>query len=213
MRYLLLLIFFSFSAFSAQLNRTELAKKLHTTIIPKVGNLEGFSMEEAIKALTVFSNNKINFIYFPQGLNQKLEAPNLTPHPQIDPVTGLPSHRPAPAGLGGVQVGGIPPYGNVPLPLMFPAGGLPPAGANLTPPMGVGAKQDTPPSFKIVTGELHNLTVKQLMDIMVMGMRPPVQYFVMDYGVIFTTVKKNEIYMPTRTLQIRRPITLQPLRR
>ena len=104
------------------------------------------------------------------------------PQPQVNaPTNNLPQFGPDP-------------FANQPFPpppMNFPAPSAP-------------VEKDLAPTMKVVTGELRNLTTKQLLDIMVMGCVPPIQYVITDYGVIFLHTEKDKAYMPTRVFRLNR---------
>ena len=97
----------------------------------------------------------------------------------------------------------LPPTNNVPqFNGVNPMMGLPPFPQQFNlvlPPK----QQNKIPKIKIMTGQLKNLTIKQLMDVIVMGCQPPVQYVIMDYGVIFLPQEdEKKAYMPTRLFRL-----------
>jgi len=165
-----------FAVVAAPSSREQINKQLNETIIPKVGNLDGFTIEEMIQVLYK-NSNKINFLYFPPK-----------PKPKVDTFL-IPTNAPPP-------FGGVDPFANQPLP-QFPPVGLPAPAP---------VEKDQAPKMKIVTGELNNLTVKQFMDIMVMGCVPPIQYVVMDYGVVFLPQTQDKAYMPLRLYRLNRNV-------
>ena len=66
-------------------------------------------------------------------------------------------------------------------------------------------KEDIVPEIKIFTGEIKNITIKQLLEIVVMSSHPPIQYVVLDYGVVFIPQKDEaKAYMPIRTFRLNR---------
>jgi hypothetical protein len=119
--------------------------------------------------------NKINFLYFPP-------KPKVEPAVLIVPPNNLPQ-------LGG----GLDPLGNQ-FPEPFPP-------VNFAPQAPI-KKEPEIPTMKIITGDLNNLTAKQFIDIMIMGCVPPIQYVVMDYGVVFLPQEKDKAYMPFRLYRL-----------
>ena len=120
--------------------------------------------------------------------------------PQIDPVTGLPVAAPvggapglpgAPGGLPGVPgaPGGLPGMG-VGLPGM--GGGLPGMGGGL-PGAGGGAPSSAmqgafdPDQVKVngLNSPMFNMTAKQILDVVAMAFDHPIQYVVLDQGIMF----------------------------
>jgi hypothetical protein len=64
------------------------------------------------------------------------------------------------------------------------------------------AKKRAEPVIRVFAGELNNLTLKQVLDFTTMSMQPPVQYMIMDYGVIFYPRAESEVYTPTRIFRL-----------
>tara|TARA_Y100001938_G_scaffold62924_1_gene87538 strand:+ start:6460 stop:7020 length:561 start_codon:yes stop_codon:yes gene_type:complete len=179
MRQISILLLMCFSVAAAPTNRERVNKQINDTVIPKVGNLQGFKLNEIMDLFKKFSNNKINFLYFPP--KPKPQAPlivtnNIPQFGGVDPATGLPA---------------LPPNLNQPPPFVLP----------VPPPL----KEDIVPEIKIFTGEIKNITIKQLLEIVVMSSHPPIQYVVMDYGVVFIPQKDEaKAYMPIRTFRLNR---------
>ena len=170
MRQISILLLTVLAISAAQPNKEQISKQLNETIIPKVGNLNGFTIEEMIQVLYK-NSNKINFLYFP-------------PKPKVEPAVLI-----MPPQIGG----GLDPLGNQ-FPEPFPP-------VNFAPQAPIKKEPETP-TMKIITGDLNNLTIKQFMDIMIMGCVPPIQYIVMDYGVVFLPQEKDKAYMPFRLYRL-----------
>ena len=181
--------------------RQSIQENLNNTFLPKVGNLNTFTMAETLEVLHRLSNNKINFLYFG----------HLTPESPPSVTTNAP---PAMGGLPPLPIagGGIPNQPMIPFPpnganglannnigMINPATGLPLI------PIEPEKPQRQEPVIKSVTGELKNITLKQLVEIVEMTMQPPVQYVITDWGVVFLPRAKNKPYLPTRTFRLNRP--------
>ena len=185
-----------FALSAAPLNRKAVTAHLNDTFIPKVGDLNGFTMEEMLEVLNEFSNKKINFLYLPQ-LASPPETPQLVNTNAFIPANGLP----------------LPPNGGFPFPnnngiAIDPLTGMPLGQAPQLPPQP--RRED--PVMKTFTGKLKNLTLKQLVDIVEMSMNPPVQYVIMDWGVVFIPRDKNKPFMPTRVYWLNPSVFTQGLR-
>ena len=122
-------------------------------------------------------NNKINFLYFPPKPTTKVV-------PAAIPPTNLP-------------LNGFEPNNNPNLP-------LPPFGVQTNvfmPPMHT-VVQPEAPQMKIATGRIHNLTLKQLLNIIVLGCQPPIKYTITDYGVVFLPRDKDNLHTETRSFRL-----------
>ena len=114
--------------------------------------------------------------------------------PQIDPVTGLPISAPvggapgvpggvpgAPAGLPGAP-GGLPGMGGG-LPGM--GGGLPGAGGGAPSSAMQGAFDPDQVKVNGLNSPMFNMTAKQILDVVAMSFDHPIQYVVLDQGIMF----------------------------
>lgn len=196
MRQIIIIIFLSvFVTNAAPLNRKIVETHLNKIFLPHVGNLTGFTIEETLEVLVKLSNNKINFLYLPQlGLPPK--------PPQLVNTNGFGVAVP----IGGLGVPVFPPNGGVPLPNN--GVGIDPATGMLALPQPIPqlpAVKEKDPEMSTLTGDLKNLTLKQLLDVIEMGMNPPVQYIIMDWGVVFIQRDKNKPFMPTRIYRLNIP--------
>ena len=107
--------------------------------------------------------------------------------PQIDPVTGLPVS--APGGVAPGLPGGVP---GAPGGLPGMGGGLPGMGGGL-PGMGGGAPSSAmqgafdPDQVKVngLNSPMFNMTAKQILDVVAMSFDHPIQYVVLDQGIMF----------------------------
>ena len=63
MRQIIIYILTALVVAAAPNNREQINKQLNESIIPKIGNLNGFTIEEMITVLYK-NSNKINFLYF-----------------------------------------------------------------------------------------------------------------------------------------------------
>jgi hypothetical protein len=175
----ILLLVFAFTSVNAAETRQGVLNKLNSTLIKKAGSLDGFTMPEILELLSDFSDNKVNFMYMSHlGGNRVVEQP-VAPNPAqpIDPATGLPS-------------------------LLLPqvAANAPPVGLQM-PPM-PNQLAEVMPRINGVRVKLRNVTLKQLLDITAMSFDRPIEYIVMDYGVIFIPRKKNAPILFNRVYQI-----------
>ena len=176
---LAILLAFAFTSVNAAETRQGVLNKLNSTFIKKAGSLDGFTMPEILELLSSFSGNKVNFMYMSHlGENKAAEQP-ATPNPAlpIDPATGLPSFSPP-------QV----------------AANAPPVGLQMHPMPNQLA--EVMPRISGVRVKLRNVTLKQLLDITAMSFDRPIEYIVMDYGVIFIPRKKNAPILFNRVYQI-----------
>ena len=187
-----LLLVFAFSSVNAAETRQGVLNKLNSTFIKEAGSLDGFTMPEILELLSSFSGNKVNFMYMSHlGGDRAVEQPT-TPNPAlpINPATGLPST-------------------------------LPPRVVVNAPPVGLqmhlipNQLAEVMPRINGVRVKLRNVTLKQLLDITAMSFDRPIEYIVMDYGVIFIPRKKNAPILFNRVYQInpRRLIKTVPLGR
>ena len=137
----------------------------------------------------------INFI-FNQNINKPAQVTPAVPQVGVDPRTGLPQQPnmgneiPQFPQLNGALPQGMPPMLGFPL--------LP---AQLT----AGNRQQI--QIKGLSVPLHNITLKQVLDICVMSFDYPVTYTVMDYGVVFM---RKDISKPTNFYY--RTFTINPNR-
>jgi len=164
----------------------EVRSRLDSTLVEKLEPLNHFTIEEVMPILyrlSLDSKGKgINFI-FNQNINKPAQVTPAVPQVGVDPITGLPQQpnmrneipqTPQPNGaLPGL---GVPPM----LGLFLPA------------PLAVGNRQQI--KIKGLSVPLHNITLKQVLDICVMSFDYPVTYTVMDYGVVFM---RKDISKPT----------------
>ena len=165
MRQIIICIFMVvFASNAAPLNRRVVAHELNR-LMPVVGNLHGYTIEETMETLFNLSNKKINFLYFP----------HLGPKPP-DPVNANPFVAP--------QFGGIDPTTGLPFQPMQP----------LVPAPQVARQGE--PKIVVAIGELKNVTLKQVLSVVVMSMQPPVRYVIMDYGVVFIPRGRDKPFMP-----------------
>ena len=117
--------------------------------------------------------------------------------PQIDPVTGLPMAAPvggapglpgAPGGVPGAPVGlpgmggGLPGMGGG-LPGM--GGGLPGAGGGAPSSAMQGAFDPDQVKVNGLNSPMFNMTAKQILDVVAMAFDHPIQYVVLDQGIMF----------------------------
>ena len=184
-KILAILLAFAFVSVSAAETRQGVLNKLNSTFIKKAGSLDGFTMPEVLELLSGFSGNKVNFMYMSHlGENKAAERPAvpnpvlpINPAPPIDPATGLPS-------------------------LLLPrvAANAPPVGLQMHPMPNQLA--EVMPRINGVRVKLRNVTLKQLLDITAMSFDRPIQYVIMDYGVIFIPRKKNAPILFNRVYQI-----------
>ena len=135
--------------------------------------------------------------------------------PQIDPVTGLPiTGAPAgfPGGVPGVPGagGGIPGMAGPGLGGVPGMGGMPGMGGGM-PGMGGGEAPSTamqgafdPSTVKIngLTGPLFNIRAKDLLDTIVMSFDHPIQYVVLDTGIMFFQQDPKFAGTVTRTFSL-----------
>jgi len=116
----------------------------------------------------------------------------------VDPTTGLPVGGGAgPGGLPGVG-GGLPGVG----------GGLPGVGGGAIPGGGAngGSTQAAfdPLMVKVkgLSSELQNLTAKQVLDIVTMSFDHPIQYVILDQGIVFVQKPASQQGYFTRTFRL-----------
>jgi len=135
---------------------------------------------------------------------------------QVDPTTGLPvgggaggAIEPAggglPGGVGGLPggVGGLPGMGG---------GAMPGMGGGAIPGMGGGGAGGggaitaafMPERVQVrgLTGALYNLTAKQVLDIVTMSFDYPIQYVILDQGVVFVQKPASQQGYFTRTFKL-----------
>ena len=177
MRQIIILLLTVIVTAAAPSNRREVVKQLNQIVIPNMGNLQGFNMTEMVEILGNLSGNKINFIWIPHLVATQEKSPqtNTNSFPAPQPARPLNGGNVFPNNnVGGVQQ-------------------LPVAKKNVEPVMKV-----------FVAGELKNITLKQAVDFTTMSMQPPVQYMIMDYGIIFYPRTKSETHMPTRVFRLNR---------
>jgi hypothetical protein len=168
-----------FSVVAAPSTREQVNKQINSIIIPKVGNLHGFNLNEVMELLQKTSNNKINFLYLPPKPKPEIEIPFM-------PTNNIPALGFDPNGLPP-----LPPNFNQPPPLI--------------PPLQQPAQEDKIPVIKMFTPELKNITIKQLLELIVMSSQPPIQYVVMDYGIVFLPQEdEKKAYMPVRLFRLNR---------
>ena len=166
----------------------EVRSRLDSTLVEKLEPLNDLTIEELMPILyrlSLDSKGKgINFI-FNQNINKPARVEPVIPQVGVDPITGLPQ-QPNITGNGAPQ---FPPLNN----------GMPPmVGFPVQPPLIVADKQIR---IKGLSVPLHNITLKQVLDICVMSFDYPMTYVVMDYGVVFMrrdVSKPNYIYRTFR---------------
>ena len=106
--------------------------------------------------------------------------------PQIDPVTGLPVSAPvggAP-GLPGAP-GGVPGVPGAPGGLPGMGGGLPGAGGGAPSSAMQGAFDPDQVKVNGLNSPMFNMTAKQILDVVAMAFDHPIQYVVLDQGIMF----------------------------
>lgn len=187
MRQIIILLLTVIVTTAAPSNRREVVKQLNQIVIPKMGNLQGFNMTEMVEILGNLSGDKINFIWIPHLVAMQEKSPQTNTNSFPAPQPTRPLNGGFPNNVGGVlpnNVGGVFPN-NV-------------GGVQQLPV----AKKNAEPVIKIFAGELNNLTLKQVLDFTTMSMQPPVQYMIMDYGVIFCPRAESEVYIPTRIFRL-----------
>ena len=176
MKYIALLLT-AISLSAASSTRKNIDAQLNSIIIPRIDNLQTLNINELVNILSKFSNNKINFLYFPPKPTTKVV-------PAAIPPTNLP-------------LNGFEPNNNPNLP-------PPPFGVQTNvfmPPMHTVVQPEVP-QMKIATGRIHNLTLKQLLNIIVLGCQPPIKYTITDYGVVFLPRNKDNLHTETRSFRL-----------
>jgi len=128
--------------------------------------------------------------------------------PDIDPITGLPANTGAPGaapGLpGGDALGGVPGMlGGVPGIGMPGIGGMPGAGGGAAPSTAMQGAFD-PEQVKVMNlgRGLPAMTAKQVLDVVAMSFDHPIQYVVMDHGVMFFQQNPQFANTVTRTFTL-----------
>ena len=111
---------------------------------------------------------------------------------QVDPITGLPVGGGAGAPGGG---GGLPGMGGGAIPGM--GGGGAGGGGAIT-----AAFMPEKVQVRGLTGALHNLTAKQVLDIVTMSFDYPIQYVILDQGVVFVQKPASQQGYFTRTFKL-----------
>jgi hypothetical protein len=159
-----------------------LRAKLNATFVPKFGPMNDYTIEEVLEVLYNISKDGkgqgINFIF-----NRNLNKPKAATAPleigqvlQINPITGLPVNHTQP-GLS------LPPNIGLPFP-QFEA---------------QGEKQI---KIRGLSVPLHNLTLKQVLDVCAMSFSQPMTYVVMDYGIMFMRKPEGQANQFFRTFTI-----------
>ena len=180
MHYIIILLITTISLTAASSARKKIDAQLNTTIVPKIDNLQTLNINELMNVLSKFSNNKINFLYFPPKPPPKITVPAIPPYNL--PLNGFDPNN-----------NGVP----LPPPPSFGQGQT----NFFMPPMEVAVEQKVP-EMKIATGQLNNLTMKQLVNIIAMGCQPPIKYIITDYGVVFLPREKDKPYIETRSFRM-----------
>ena len=140
--------------------------------------------------------------------------------PAIDPITGLPLNTGVPGaapglpgvpGVGGVPgmgggvpgLGGVPGMGGAPGMGMPGLGGMPGAGGGAAPSTAMQGAFD-PEQVKVMNlgRGLPAMTVKQVLDVVAMSFDHPIQYVVMDHGVMFFQQDPQFANTVTRTFTL-----------
>jgi hypothetical protein len=182
----IILALLTIPVFGAQIKpqtSTGLRAKLNAIFVPKFGPMDGYTIEEVLEVLYSISKDEkgqgINFIFNPH-LNKPNKPENQRPEigqMAIDPRTGLPV---SPTGLTSPPAA----MGN------FPAG-LPNLGVPFPlPPIPQLGAQEEQIKIRGLSVPLHNLSLKQVLDVCAMSFSQPMTYVVMDYGVVF--IRKPE---------------------
>jgi len=167
----------------------DVRNKLESIVVKKLDPINDLTIQELMPLLYKLSVDSkgqgINFI-FNQNINKPQETPATQQLPIIDPVTGLPQQplnnmNPPMMNSGGGIGQPFNPAAPMPPAVSLPMGGMPLNHLAFQPP--VQAEKDI--KIKGLSVPLHNLSLKQILDICVMSFDYPMSYVVMDYGVIF----------------------------
>tara|TARA_Y100000004_G_scaffold158932_1_gene185523 strand:+ start:3418 stop:4131 length:714 start_codon:yes stop_codon:yes gene_type:complete len=183
----------------------DVRNKLESILVKKLEPLNGFTIEELMPLLYKLSVDSkgqgINFI-FNQNVNKAQEAPATQQLPIIDPVTGLPQQplniNPPMANSGGGVAQPFNPAAPMPPAVSLPMGGIPLNHLAFQPP----AQAEKDIKIKGLSVPLHNLSLKQVLDVCVMSFNPPMTYAVMDYGVIFMRRDESKPLYIYRTFRV-----------
>lgn len=196
-------------------NRKSLKERMGAIVIPEIKELEGFTMTEFMTYLddAIRKNDPTKL-----GVNLIIN-PNLTPGgasvtgggaaaavapapaggavaPAIDPATGLPLAGGAP---GMPAAGGIDPVTG--LPIQGQGAGNAGGGGNGP---SVGGSAFNPDDVKIVglKTKMKGLTVLQIIDAVTQSFDTPIQYVIVDHGVMFLQKPANQVGYFTRILRL-----------
>ncbi len=172
---IVILVLYAFvnMANAAPLNRQKIKDKLNNTIVTEIEPWNSLTISEVMRILPNVSSNRINFFYFPlKKVKEPAQQNNL---PAINPFTGKPAF---PAGVQPPVNNGINPNTGLPFQAQFQL----PAQVDL----------NTEPKIVGMNQKIRNLTLKQLLDVMVMSFDHPMNYFIVDYGVIIKQSKEQK---------------------
>lgn len=166
---------------AAPINRAEILRRLNSIVIPEMKALEGYTMSEVIDFLNtrILENDPsrlgvtliINpFLGTNSGNNLVAGASTV---PQIDPATGLPIVVASPQAL--------------PQPVIDPVTGLAVQTQNAPPVASAGTAIFNPDDIKIIglKNKIRGLTAFQVIEMITQSFDSPIQYIIMDYGVVF----------------------------
>lgn len=162
---------------AAPINRAEILRRLNSIVIPEMKALEGYTMSEVIDFLNtrILENDPsrlgvtliINpFLGTNSGNNLVAGASTV---PQIDPATGLP-----------IVVAS-------PQPVIDPVTGLAVQTQDAPPVVSAGRAIFNPDDIKIIglKNKIRGLTAFQVIEMITQSFDSPIQYIIMDYGVVF----------------------------
>tara|TARA_B100000676_G_scaffold313396_1_gene394252 strand:- start:651 stop:1334 length:684 start_codon:yes stop_codon:yes gene_type:complete len=176
---ILVLYAFANMANANPLNRKAVNSILDNTVISEFGPAHDMTLEEIMKALTDISKKQLNFLYFKK--KSRPQTPSINNQNIINPATGLP-------------------FNNFPQPLMpaNPFNGLPMVNTNIAInplaglPMPQAQELNPEPRVIGMKFKIVNVTLRDLINIIVMSLNTPMNYTVMNYGIVFTADEKQK---------------------
>lgn len=198
-------------ALRSSVNRGSVKARAQTVIIPEVRDLDGFTMSEFVIYMDelirkhdptgVGINLIINLSLDPNGPSGAVVAVGSAVIP-IDPVTGLP------VGAGAPAVGGVDPVTGLPIQVQEAAGN---AGG------GIGLNSGgalNPDDVKIVglKTKMKGLTVLQIIEAVTQSFGVPIQYVIVDHGIMFLRKPASQAGYFTRVLKTSPSIFSQGLK-
>lgn len=158
------------------LNRKRIIAQMESIVIPEIEKLEGYTMTEFIDYLSELIKK-----HDPTGVGI-----NLIINPNLKPVGAL---------IAGVPGGGA-------VPAIDPATGLPIAPVGGNGPI-VGGAAFNPDDVKIVglKNKLRGLTVAQIIEAVTQAYDTPIQYVVLNHGVMFISMPADQVGLVNRNFR------------